>query len=234
MADSEHDDGAPTGGFKGTRNGDEHIDNCSEGYREATTFHKRSTAPNAKFWDSHHLVIISSVADAYIDVSRPDKTYLKKCLGKTDWNINASPNLIGLDTKWIYLKHATDPTSFPESMLPDKLPSHRVDHPRYNIEVYDYMQEEIWSTLKAKRKDHPKGTSIQSQLEDASEYFKEELEDRGQLHGGTRHCWKNRNTEALEDTWYEPFSMAIGDNPIARCPIPDNLARYDQLFNAID
>lgn len=233
MGTSDHDDGTPTGGFKGTRNGEEHIDNCEEGYTPDTRFDKRSSAPNAKFWDSHHLVIISSVADAYIDVSKEDKVYLKKCLGKTEWNINAGPNVMGLDTKWIYLKHARDPETYPESLLPDNLPSHRIDHPRYNREVYKYMHDEIWKTLKAKRKDHPKGESLQAALEDASEHFKEELEDRGVLHGGTRHCWKNRHTEALKGAWYEPFSMAIGDDPMPRRPIPDNLKRYDQLFNAI-
>ena len=233
MAASDHDDGAPTGGFKGTRNGEEHVDNCSEGYTEATTFFKRASAPTARFWDSHHLVIISCVADAHIEVSKPDKTYLKKCLGKTNWNINAGPNVMGLDTKWIYLMHTMNPTAYPESLLPDKLPSHRVDHTRYNTEVYSYMNEEVWKALKQKREDHPKGESLQKELEDASEFFKEELEDRGKLHGGTRHCWKNRNKEGMEDTWYEPFSMAIGGDPIPRCPIPDTLKRYAELFQAI-
>ncbi len=233
MADSDHQEKLKDCVIKRTRNGNEHIKNCRDGYYP-TTFRIG--------WQSHHILPVSALADGHIKAGSDNKAYILDCLCITDWNVNASPNLIGLDTKWPYKLNlfasfpglnAAWATGFAAVPLPENLPSHLIDHDLYTAETYEYMNANVWDTLKDAREIHklnPK--SIKGELDDASTHFKGELKARGVRSGGTLHCWKNRFAPGMEETWYLPFSMS--DSPRKRHPGAPSVQNWlSQLFATI-
>ncbi len=218
MADSDHIEKLSKCLIKRERNRNEHITNCSSGFRPALKF----------MWQSHHILPVSAVADAHIAASDPtNKEYIIECLCISDWNVNASANVIGLDTKWPYQLYPFNKS------LPDNLPSHLIDHDMYTEESYEYMEANVWDELKDRRQIHKlAASSIVAELNAATDYFKGELTDRGNRNGGTLQCFQNRFLPGMESTWYFPFSMSA--SPRKRNPgIPNAQHWIDTLFNVI-
>ena len=202
--------------IKRTRNGREHINNCSEGYRLGLGL-----------WQAHHILPVSALnSDKHISASPENLEYIVSCLCITDWNVNAEPNVIGLDNKVPYMFDKIYP-------LPRNLPSHLIDHDHYTKESYDYMEANVWDSLKDAREVHkldPK--SIESQLNDATTYFKGEVEARGKRNNGTIWCWDHRFDTGMEEKWYVPFSMS--DNPRKRHPGAKFVLQWlTNIFNVI-
>jgi hypothetical protein len=178
-------------------------------------------------WQAHHILPVSAVADSHIKASDENKKYIIRCLCITNWNVNAKANMLGLDTKWPYRLHPFN------KELPNNLPSHLIDHNLYTQEAYEYMEANVWDTLKDAREIHKlKAAAILRELEGATDYFKGELTARGGRNRGTLLCWKNRFDPGMENTWYHPFSMA--DSPKSRHPgIPNAQHWVDTVFNII-
>lgn len=200
--------------IKRTCKSPEYVDNCKKGYRYRYG--------SLSFWQAHHILPVSALKSKRINDT--DDEYIEKCLCMTDWNINGSHNMMGLDTKWPYYLYPTLP-------LPSNLPSHLVGHDDYLKETYAYMDRNVWKKLKKKRKQHklsPK--SIIRELNSAIDYFHGELILRGKRNGGTIKCWKKRHNAGMKKIWYHPFSMS--KNPRKRCPGED-IAFQPGLFNMI-
>ncbi|MBI2379773.1 MAG: hypothetical protein HYV16_03335 [Gammaproteobacteria bacterium] len=186
--------------IKRSRNGNEHISNCSSGY-VATKSHF--------FRQVHHIVCVSSISDATIAKFVSDSAeleFLRKCLAITKWNINASDNCISLPLKPVYLD-ASAPIGW------DNLPCHQVEHnPYYTDAVSARLNSNIWSPLKQKAEQcEVSPQSIESALKAESSHWRDFLTTRGASQQGTKHCWENQMS--LPMTWHIPFSMALSPKP---------------------
>ena len=175
-----------------TMKGRQHINNCNKGYRMGQGL-----------WQAHHILPISSLNSAdHISANKDNLEYLEKCICITDWDINAEPNMMGLDTKIPYRFEKIYP-------LPRNLPSHLIGHTDYTAESYEYLEANVWDTLKDSREIHNLDPeSIEEELKAASKYFDGELHDRGEREGGTLWCWDHRFDKDMENKWYYPFSMS--------------------------
>lgn len=203
--------------IKRSRNHPEHITNCKDGYTPSLSF----------LWQAHHMLPISALNyEKHISAQGDNLIFIENCLRLTEWNINAEPNMIGLDTKWPY-------KLYPFHGLPPNLPSHLIGHGDYTKESYEYMEANVWDTLKDAREIHKLDPyAIAGQLNAASKYFEGVLRSRGMREGGTIRCWRDRWDEGMEATWYMPFSMS--DSPRKRHRgIPNAMPWLDKLFSAI-
>ena len=166
----------------------------------------------------HHVVCVSCIAgrkDGYPDDM---DDYLEACLWITKWDLNDAHNLVGLPLNKQYRRS--------DGKDPVNQPSHQVDHNTrdgYTQEVFDYLKENVWNSLTAKKKVHEvDAATLRTQLRNASDKLRERLEKRGKRGelgkktGGTKICWENRFEVAYKDVWYQPFSMA--KNPSRRSP----------------
>ncbi len=162
-------------------------------------------------WQAHHILPISALnSEKHISASKENLEYIEDCLCVTDWNINSTPNIIGLDNKMPYLFSGLYP-------LPTNLPSHLIDHNHYTQESYEYLEANVWDALKDAREIHKlDARSIESELNAATEYFEGELRYRGSREKGTIWCWEHRFEDGMSDKWYIPFSMS--DSPNRRHP----------------
>lgn len=162
--------------------------------------------------------------------------YIENCKWITKWDLNATDNMMGLPTIWDYIlaeriKNAAGsgaeaiPTSKYRSAMikvlvkklaskfaaPENLPAHNPvswGHVDFNDEVTQYLTTNIWNHLNEKKKEHKVNPEdIQGALNDASDYFMDELKDRGKRGDGTAKEWPRR-FNAGNKTWYHPFSMA--------------------------
>lgn len=158
----------------------------------------------------HHILCHSCVQDSAIFVTGTDKTYIKKCIAMTDWDVNNTKNIIGLPLKNAYPPDA-DGGKYSEHAKWDKLPCHQHDHnPYYTQAVKTWLHDKIWSTLKGKVNNcdvSPK--SVAGLLDDSSKHWQDFLVDRGKEHDGTKYCWDERN-KSKKAHWYKPFSMWPG------------------------
>lgn len=194
--------------------------NCgSEGY---VFTHNGQAAGQCEF---HHVLPVETVQDGNIlgdTCSTEEKDFLYKCMCMTTWDTNEQPNLIGLPTKRPYydadkkvLKgfsladlKALSPQAGEFGSLPD-LPCHLNDHNRFNIEVIEALDAEVWSKLlEDGEKCKFKGRSIRAMLRAQSNAWKAELRTRGERDGGAAECWVNRHTPAKRMVWHFPLSMA--------------------------
>ena len=171
--------------------------NCTSG------FQKKS------YSQIHHIVCLQSVA-ARVEQYNPGlKDYIEACLWVTPWDINNSNNLIGLPLNCQYRKS--------DGKVPENLPSHQVDHNTkggYREEVSDYLKNNVWNTLSAKKKVHDVDVKrLKDELEKASTTFRTRITNRGGRQGGTKLCWEKRFESSYKTRWYHPFSMALRPNP---------------------
>lgn len=178
---------------------------------------------------AHHIICVSSVGKRRDDYPRtpPELAdYLEACLWVTPWNINDGKNLIGLPLNRQYQDSDGD--------QPENLPSHQVDHNTrdgYTNEVSQYLKENVWRSLTAKKEVHDVDVAkLKKELEDSSDEFRQRLSDRGARKGGTRHCWQNRFEADYKTRWYYPFSM--GRHPSHRSP-GVSLRLLDNIFKQI-
>ena len=188
---------------------DDHMapgDECVIVFYEQSSHRKVSRgrgAPNyaqgrggASSWQSHHLVCICAVATR---TGKDDQTSIKmeQSLYITDWNINKSPNMIGLPmyrkyigvySKLDKIKPAAARTAAFAAAVPQRLPAHDIDHntePGYTTEVIGYLKREIWNKYDAEVKDHKKGP----------EWLKTKLEKASNT---SRDCWSGGEIEKAE------------------------------------
>lgn len=215
--------------IKKSRNGKEHINNCSTGYPATGGFYR----------NVHHIVCVACVSDATISKKLQDDDstqFIKDCLHITKWNINAKENCISLPLKRAYA-YKKAPSGW------DGFPCHQVDHnPHYTGAVSEDLKKKIWNpSIKKGEKCEFDPKSLQSLLEKRSDWWRTFLESRGQggdSNGvGTADSWKNRKKNP--DTWYIPFSMHP-DKPTRRKAPPDwddfsaSMKKYlKQIFLAI-
>lgn len=160
-------------------------------------------------WQSHHILCVSSFGSR----KAKNKMKLEKSLYITDWNINESPNMIGLPQRCQYhLSYgaAEAGTLSWRSVTPKNKPSHNNDHNTtngYTEEVSDYLQDEIWDKFDASKGDHKADAVwLKGQLEDASKHFEDLLIERGKRDPGTVKAWRERFDR--QPGWEDPFSMA--------------------------
>jgi hypothetical protein len=198
--------------------GIDHIKNCKTGY---------CTAPFRWWWQAHHLIPVSALKNEHIAQNSEDLNFIWNYLFITDWDINAGPNMIGLDTKWPYYTQG-----FGKYPMPPNLPSHLIEHNQYTAYSYRFMSAKVWAKLKKQRRSadpHKLPTEgLKAQLEDGSKHFRFVVEAYGKREGGTLLCWSQRHQKAMEDKWYKPFSM--GASPGKRHPGMPGTTYLDKLF----
>lgn len=169
----------------------------------------------------HHVLPVTSLSDAKINVKDKQKDYIHNCMVMTEWDINKQPNMIGLPTKGPYLNAdkatakgetlanlmALDPALAEFGSLPN-LPCHLNDHDIYTQEVIDELNDVLWPNIKADPKDcKDQGKDIKSLLEARSKARKKFLIKKGKSYGGAAKCWINRET-TKRSVWFIPMSMA--------------------------
>jgi hypothetical protein len=186
----------------------------------------RSKAPGTGFarpagedgWESHHIVCLSAMGKR--KPASGQENYMEACLWMTKWNINDPPNMIGLPTRRWYMSeyHAG-------RFEPKNLPSHKNDHDLYLEEVTTWLQNNVWSRLNPKEKNHRiGGEPLQRELETASRLHERLLLIRGKRNGGTEKSWLSRMDNnkdkaarhaagGANNLWYQPFSMARVPRP---------------------
>ena len=167
-------------------------------------------------WQAHHVVPKESLDKRVDYIVSADRHYIEDCLWITKWDLNQADNLYGMPTNRQYRNTEGD--------VPSNIPSHQVDHTSskgYNWEVADWLNENVWKTLKGQQEPHevdPK--DIANLLKKGSDGFVKKLEKRGKRPGnkGTKHCWDRRFPDHAEHEpqWYYPFSMA--KTPSERSP----------------
>jgi hypothetical protein len=205
MSDGDHMEDPKEWKFKRNRNGDEHSDNCTDGYIQP-----KGRDPNVL--EIHHLLCVHACSDETFpaDMTEDDRTFIYACFAITEWNINGADNNIGLPRKWAFVKDPGNTTGW------DKLPCHQVDHDRYLKAVNKWIQDNIWKKCKSAKKKEKcellKGKALATMFNQGSDDWKTFLKDRGQEYEGTRrcleYCLKGESNPVLEANWYVPFSMA--------------------------
>lgn len=228
MGDEDHKTDPEDWLFKRQRNGMEHRDNCTEGFRKLAIA------------EIHHILCVHACSDANMPADAVD--YIHKCMAMTTWNINSGANNIGLPKKWAYVnavdqaatiadrtkglagKAALDATFAADDW--DGLPCHQVDHAAYLTAVEDWVLKNIWNKLqkeqKAKNCKTVNGRNIATMFDNGITEYKGFLKSRGQKYGGTRHCLaysvkddgahlplvtSQGKWSCGKKTWYIPFSM---------------------------
>lgn len=166
------------------------------------------------------------------------RVYIENCKWVTDWNLNETYNLMGLPRLWSYMlayqkthgkgdeRNKVVSKRYGKIQLikdrskiisetfivPKDYPVHNPvnwGHIDFNEEVSDWLKIEIWDHLDEKKEEHKiNPESIRSYLDKGTNYFYNELINRGGREGGTEVNWPKRN-EPGNTTWYHPFSMAL-------------------------
>jgi hypothetical protein len=180
-----------------------------------------------KRWQAHHVLSITCMTDARRRKGYPAgadvRKYIDDCLAATEWNINDEPNLLGMPLNF---HHRTT-----DGIQP--YPSHQADHNTadgYTKEVSDWMQENVWSTLQAKKQIHKVDVkTIKTELENTSKHFRGLLMDTHPMRDlGTHESWKQRFQRL--NSWFKPFSMATVPLPRKPGKSPTN---FTDLFRRI-
>lgn len=229
---------------------------CDKGYIFTNSGTKKKKGKTIAFTNAagrsafHHILPITSLQDANIDLDSDALEYAHLCMAATKWDINDSPNLIGLPLKPAYQSadrllsdgktlaniKALNPASGQFGALPD-LPCHQNDHAKYNKYVIQHLNKKIWKKLKPAEPCKSKSENIKTLLDSASSKCLGKLEKRGKEEGGAIDCWVNR--EEKEKTWHIPFSMDLTTSEPAWVPPPPRLpgskqkAWLQSLFNRL-
>jgi hypothetical protein len=230
-------------------------DHLAPGEKCVIVFHEQSShrgvsrgraAPNyaqgrggAYSWQSHHLVCICAVGTR---TGKDDKTVVRmeQSLYITPWNINQSPNMIGLPMyrKYVTLYSQIDKIKIKKNRdaalegvaAPKNLPAHDIDHNTdggYTNEVITHLKTNVWNKFNDQVKDHKKGPEwLMKKLEGASKHFEGLLVRWGVRKGGTAKAWANRRND---EDWAEPFSMATEPNQRNWGEGPDSLTNIFEL-----
>lgn len=204
--------------FKRNRNGDEHINNCSDGYYRVRTM---GSGKSARFVaEIHHILCVHACSDATFpgSITKEEIDFIHKSLAITDWNINGTDNNIGLPRKWAYVLDTSGATGW------DCLPCHQVDHDIYLYKVEEWVTENVWNKIKANKKDEKcenmDPESVKKLFDTGSKRWKALLKARGVKHGGTKacldYCLKGEEDASKESVWHIPFSMAFPESDVRR------------------
>ncbi|MBC8145218.1 MAG: AHH domain-containing protein [bacterium] len=170
-----------------------YIANTTDGFRKPNPQGKRK-----KKWEAHHVICGHSMA------ARKTTDYVEKCLRITDWDINATPNMIGLPrNRQFRYSDGVTPGGF--------WVSHQVDHNTsdgYTEECRKELQKMFNRITKGKDDHSSTPTNIKSELEKITTKFLDLLEERwARGPGDPKQGWDKRLDNTCDD-WYEPFSMA--------------------------
>jgi hypothetical protein len=197
--------------FLRQRNGDTHITACKKGY-----IAPRGETP--RWLEIHHILCVHACSDKTFPLQSSDdqKKFIRSCLAITTWDINAEPNVIGLPTKWAYVKDLALPGK-PAAW--DGLPCHQVDHDLYLKSVNVFVTDKIWKKIrkaeKGKECEELTPENIAKKFETGSDVWRSFLEARGKYYGGTKACidYCLRGTPdplgvINDNNWHIPFSMA--------------------------
>lgn len=210
---------------------------CSKGYifsnagstvKNGKTINFVNAAGQCAF---HHILPITSLQDANITVNADELEHVHLCMAATKWDINDTPNLIGLPLKPAYQSadrllsddktiddiRALNPARGQFGAIPD-LPCHQNDHNKFNDAVISYLNSKVWKKLKPAEPCESKSENIKSQLDKASKKFLSKIETQGGKEGGAVDCWVNR--EEKPSTWHIPFSMDVAGDPPSVPPPP--------------
>jgi A nuclease family of the HNH/ENDO VII superfamily with conserved AHH len=190
--------------IKRNRKGSDHINSCSEGYDKS----------DSRFCQVHHIVCVTSMADGTIAkfLDQDDLEKIRKCLAKTNWDINDTPNVVGLPLK----------RAFVDKQAPadwDGWPCHQVDHPGYTDRVSVRLNDEVWQNCLDNMKNCDDGAEIIASALNAESQYWLSNELRGRP---TKAAWEGRfNPDGSGNPlWFWPFSMNLA-NPSPRKPPPN-------------
>lgn len=189
-------------------------------------------------WQGHHVL----VADCFKLASTEKKdaaqaAYVRVCFSFTDWDINKSPNMLGLPVLKSYVvaykdmdgggkqqgkqefKHLTKYFSSPPSLkpgvdvaAPHNLPCHQPvnwGHLDYTVEVDNELSSKIWNPLQRSDDKHISVKTILDKLGPLAEKFAGRLVERGARNGGTALNWRERHSPARANNWFHPFCMSV-------------------------
>lgn len=213
-------------GKRGCPCGNNHIDNAGvtkfdRGDAAAAAaapwsfFRRRSWAPwirREKFFEAHHLLCVASV-NAGLSASPTVFEIVKK----TDWCINAKPNMLAMPLWGHTLKHYANPANPTPSGPPSfaDIPQHNYNHNStggYKDEVDKTIEAVANEVLKLKKKGHKAPEKdLANRLDTESDNYRSELAVRGRRRQGTHEAWRQGMREAhlgKGSNWYLPFSMA--------------------------
>jgi hypothetical protein len=174
------------------RNGDEHANNCTTGYRVKDEC------------NIHHVLSVTCLQDKNMPPAQLE--YIRACLKITDWNINSGDNNIGLPMKSAYANYENGAVK-PPVVAWNGHACHQTDHDLYIGEVIDKLKIDVYDNLEAAKKDKNceiiNAKAIEDQLNKISSHYRKHLTKKSRAK--ILDCWNKRGTLA---TWYIPFSMA--------------------------
>ena len=95
------------------------------------------------------------------------------------------------------------------------IPMHNFGHPGYQLEVEEKLTQIANKIAKSTDAHQDKVAKIKTELDQASQDFKQKLLDRGKRRGSTHMGWHiGLNNRSASSGWYEPFSMEESPRPI--------------------
>ncbi len=185
-------------------------------------------------WQAHHILCEASVGARSFKPA--DKEFAEQCLWITEWDLNATVNMIGMPVRSDFT--STNGVICDTSTgVPINICSHANDHNTtegYTDECTQHLKQKVWDTIKKSGQDHTtEAASIKSLLETASTYFSGELTKRANREGGTLLMWTKRHDAGYEDKWYVPFSMAKDSEVVPRLPGSKSASSFGDIFKRI-
>jgi hypothetical protein len=163
-------------------------------------------------WQAHHILCEHALGSRTFDDA--DQEFAEECLWVTEWDLNASPNMIGMPVRSDFRRA--------NGAMGMNICSHANDHNTtggYTEECKDFLQEKVWNKIKKGKKGHTTSpTDLAGVLNGASTYFRGQLTARSLREGGTLLAWTQRHEPGWPARWYRPFSMANDSAVVARGP----------------
>ncbi len=184
-------------------------------YRANTaTGYKRGT------WQAHHIICEHAIGSRKFSDDET-KEFGERCLWVTDWNLNDSPNMIGMPIRGDIRRE--------DGIKDTNICSHANDHNTsggYTDECKDYMKSKVWDKVKKGKPGHTTTPEdLSGALNAASAHFRIQLAKRASRKDGTMVAWTKRHEPAQAARWYIPFSMAKNGAVVPRLPgAPSNIA----------
>jgi hypothetical protein len=190
-------------------------------------------------WEAHHVLCVSAVNSVFTGRS----SGITKIVKQTEWCINNKNNMYampmwGHTLRW-YINAAepgfrmiklADGSVWHKSSIPpppfENIPQHNYGHGDYIEEVKTKLKRIAAKVKEGKESHEIKVQNLRDDIDDASIYFKEKLDERGQRCGGTHKAWDMglRASGDSKSDWYKPFSMAASPREITfPCTAPSKM-----------
>ena len=234
--ESNHEEGTQLGKFCALR---KPPCGCSENNNYQTNCKpsgwKRGLWPGARIsYEAHHCLCVASVNSQIVSNEKCD---ISPVVRETQWCVNNKDNMLAMPLfahtiayyckadmnvaekllkKGAKLDEAIDVEK--EAPEFENIPMHDIDHMGKlgykDYEVDEYLKLVAALIEQSKEKHKKKVEELKGELNDAAEYFKNELNRRGNREEGTHECWR-KGMEGKSD-WYRPFSMAMDGHETKR------------------